>query len=185
MAEVKILLEGYLTKDFGGTCSTITLISDKDIKMIIDPGTVKDQKLIIDQLANDGLTIEQINYVGITHSHMDHYRNIGMFKTAETIDYWGIWEKDTIKDWGEDPVNFSDDIQIIKTPGHSSDNITFLVKTAKGIVAICGDVFWQESYPQVDPYAYDSQKLAQSRQLVLEKADYIIPGHGKMFKVIR
>lgn len=59
------------------------------------------------------------------------------------------------------------------------------VKTDKGIVAICGDVFWKENFPEDDPYASDKEKLKESRKKVLEIADWVIPGHGKIFKVKR
>ena len=70
-----------------------------------------------------------------------------------------------------------------RTPGHSYDSITLLVKTNNGIVAICGDVFWKEDFPKDDPYASNKEKLEESRKKILEVADWIIPGHGKMFKV--
>jgi hypothetical protein len=34
-----------------------------------------------------------------------------------------------------------------------------------------------------DPYVKNEKDLKESRKKVLEIADYIIPGHGKMFKV--
>jgi len=34
-----------------------------------------------------------------------------------------------------------------------------------------------------DEFATDIEKLKESRKKVLEIADWIIPGHGKMFKV--
>ena len=34
-----------------------------------------------------------------------------------------------------------------------------------------------------DDYANDMEKLKESRKKALEIADYIIPGHGKKFKV--
>jgi glyoxylase-like metal-dependent hydrolase (beta-lactamase superfamily II) len=185
MTEVKILIEGYTTADTAEageekTCPTITLIKDKDIVMIVDPGVLEDQKILIDILGKEGLTIDDINIVCITHSHIDHYRNIGMFSRAKTLEYWGLWDKNTVEDWKE---QFTENIQIVKTPGHSYDSITFFVKTDKGIIAICGDVFWKENFPEDDAYASDKEKLQESRKKILEMADWIIPGHGKMFKV--
>jgi len=103
-----------------------------------------------------------------------------MFPDAKTLEYWGIWYENKVEDWKE---QFTKNIRIIKTPGHNYDGITLLVKTEKGIVAICGDVFWKENFPEDDPYASDKDKLKESRKKILEIADYIIPGHGKMFKV--
>jgi len=36
-----------------------------------------------------------------------------------------------------------------------------------------------------NPYANDLDRLQKSRIKVLELADYIIPGHGKIFKVTK
>ena len=185
MAEVKILIEGYTTADTAEageekTCPTITLVKDKDIVMVVDPGVLEDQKILIDILGKEGLTIDDIDNVCITHSHIDHYRNIGMFPRAKTLEYWGLWNKNTVEDWKE---QFTENIQIVKTPGHSYDSITLFIKTDKGIIAVCGDVFWKENFPENDVYASDKEKLKESRKKILEIADYIIPGHGKMFKV--
>jgi len=185
MAEVKILIQGYTTADSAEkgeekTCSTITLVKDKDIIMIVDPGVLENQQILIDKLKEEGLTVNDVNIVCITHSHIDHYRNIGMFPEAKTLEYYGLWEKNTVDDWKE---QFTDDIRIIKTPGHSDNSITLLVKTDKGTVAICGDVFWKENFPEKDEYANDQEKLKESRKKVLESADWVIPGHGGMFKV--
>jgi len=183
MAEVKILIEGYTTAETGEeekTCPTITLVKDKDIIMVVDPGVLEDQNTLIEKLKEESLTINDVNIVCITHSHIDHYRNIGMFPRAKTLEYWGLWDKNTVEDW---KPQFTDDIQIIKTPGHDYSSITLLVKTDNGIIAICGDVFWKENFPEDDPYASDKEKLEESRKRILEIADYIIPGHGKMFKI--
>ncbi len=184
MAEVKILIQGYTTADTAEsgeerTCPTITLVKDKDIVMVVDPGVLEDQKILIDKLKEEGLTIDDVNIVCITHSHIDHYRNIGMFPKAKTLEYWGLWDRNTAEDWKE---QFTDDIRILKTPGHNYDSITLLVKTDEGIVAICGDVFWKENFPEDDVYASDKEKLKESRKKVLEMANWTIPGHGGMFR---
>jgi glyoxylase-like metal-dependent hydrolase (beta-lactamase superfamily II) len=141
---------------------------------------LEDQKILIDKLKEESLNVDAINVVCITHSHIDHYRNIGMFPKAKTLEYWGLWDRNTVENW---PEQFTDDILIVKTPGHSYDSITLFVKTSKGIIAICGDVFWKENFPEDDPYASDKEKLRESRKKILEIADYVVPGHGKMYKV--
>jgi glyoxylase-like metal-dependent hydrolase (beta-lactamase superfamily II) len=156
------------------------LIKDGNLKIVVDPGVLENQKILIDGLKDEGLTVNDIDIVCITHSHIDHYRNIGMFAEAKTLEYFGLWHKNTVGDWQE---QFTDDIKIIKTPGHNYDAITLLVKTEKGIVAVCGDVFWKENYPEVDQYATDAEKLKESRKKILEAADWIIPGHAGIYKV--
>ena len=125
---------------------------------------------------------DDVDIIFITHSHMDHYRNIGMFTKAKALDYWGWWTGDV---WNECSGKVSEDISIIKTPGHSYDGMTMIVETSKGTVAICGDVFWKEGLPKKDPYASDLKTLAGSRKLVMQSADFVIPGHGKMFRTNR
>ncbi len=182
MAEVKVLLQGYNSEDSGeeNACSTVSLVKDGEIVMVVDPGTMKSQDLLIEALKKENLSKEDVNWVGITHSHMDHYRNIGMFPDAKSLDYYGIWDKDSVDDWKEE---FSENIKIIKTPGHDRTSITLLVKTEKGNVAICGDVFWEKGLPVDDLYASDKEKLEKSREKVNELADYIVPGHGDIFEV--
>jgi glyoxylase-like metal-dependent hydrolase (beta-lactamase superfamily II) len=184
MAEIKILVEGYVADEEGGhSCSTITLVRDKDIVMIVDPGSVKDQKIIVDALKKEGLGVGNINIVCTTHSHTDHYMSMGMFPNAKVLDYHGWWIRDVWKKRGN---KVSDDIEIVETPGHRKDSITLLVKTDQGKIAICGDVFWKKDYPKTpedDPYADDRKTLKKTRKKVLEMADYIIPGHGRIFRV--
>ncbi|MFH1838544.1 MAG: MBL fold metallo-hydrolase [Candidatus Kuenenbacteria bacterium] len=185
MTKVKILIEGYTTADTAEsgeekTCPTISLIKDENIVIIVDPGVLENQKMLIDKLKAEHLNIDDVKIVCITHSHIDHYRNAGMFPKAKILEYYGLWDKNIVEDWEE---QFTENIQIIKTPGHNYDSITLFIKTDKGIIAVCGDVFWKENFPENDPYASDKEKLQESRKKILEIADWIIPGHGKMFKV--
>ncbi|OGY45735.1 MAG: hypothetical protein A3J65_02345 [Candidatus Buchananbacteria bacterium RIFCSPHIGHO2_02_FULL_45_11b] len=180
MAKVKIIFPGYFsTEDEGRACSNVILVQDQGLNIIVDPGTLPDQQVLLDKLQAEGLTPADIDIVYITHSHLDHYRNIGMFSRAKTLDFYGWWEGDGSKDYSG-PVTA--DIEMIYTPGHSDDGTTFLVKTADGLVAICGDVFWRENFPEDDPYATDKEKLAESRRMVLAAANWVIPGHGARFK---
>lgn len=185
MAEVKILVKGFTNADLNvspnqeKTCPTISLVRDKDIIMVVDPGVLDDQQILIDALKKEGLTVNHVNIVCITHSHIDHYRNVGMFPKAKVLEYFGLWDGGKVEDWDE---NFSNDIQILKTPGHDYTSITLFVKTDDGIVAICGDVFWKENGPEIDPYASDVKKLEHSRELVLNHSHWIIPGHAGIYK---
>ncbi len=186
MAEVKVLIPGYTGADSaaaGGeykTCATITLIKDKNLVIIVDPGVLESQQMLIDALEKEGLSVNDVDIVCITHSHIDHYRNIGMFPEAKTLEYYGLWDKNIVEDYKE---QFSSDIKIIKTPGHDKTSITLLIKTNKGVVAICGDVFWKENFPKNDEYADDFKKLKESREKITKMADWIIPGHAGMYKI--
>lgn len=180
LPKVKILIEGYVSAESGGhSCSTISLIQAGDMNIIVDPGTLPNQKVLLNALKKEHLTPEDIDIVYITHSHLDHYRNIGMFESAKSLDFYGWWIGDEFQDYSDPGAN----IKMIKTPGHSYDGTTLLVKTERGVVAICGDIFWKKDFPINDPYATDKKKLTLSRERVLESADFVIPGHGGMFEV--
>ena len=185
MAKVKILVIGYTSADHPGsgperTCPTITLVQDEGLNMVVDPGVMKSPDQLISVLGEAGLRPEDINMVGLTHSHIDHYRHLGLFPLARVVEYYGIWDNDTVEDR---PENLSPSVKIIETPGHSREGITFLVGTELGTFAVCGDVFWKENLPAKDPYADDLPALARSRKLVIDMADWIIPGHGDMYRV--
>jgi len=110
-----------------------------------------------------------------------------MFPNAKTLEYFGLWDKESVQDWTED---FTSNIKVIRTPGHDYTGISIIVKTGPeseypGVVAICGDVFWKENYPLTpsdDAYASDYEKLENSRNLILKMADWIIPGHAGIYK---
>jgi len=187
-AEVKILIEGTTNADSVAetgeekTQPTITLVRDEDLVMVVDPGILPSQQVLVDALARENLTVQDVNVVCITHSHIDHYRNIGMFPNAKTLEYYGMWDKDTVEDWSE---NISTNIKAMHTPGHDYTSLTLFANTNKGVVAVCGDVFWKENYPRDprdDAFASNPARLKESRQMVCKMADWIIPGHGPMFE---
>jgi len=184
-AEVKILLTGYTNADCRGkgeeetTRCTTTLIRDGKFVIISDPGVLESQQILINALARENLTVTDITHVFITHSHMDHYRNIGMFSDAIAIDYWGLWEGAKNEKL---PEKLSDNINFIKTPGHSYDGMTMIAKTNDGKIAVVGDLWWSERGPAQDPYANNLNELKKSREKIPALADFIIPGHGEMFR---
>lgn len=187
-AEVKVLVEGFTNADSVAetgeerTQPTITLVKDGDLIMVVDPGILESQQILVDALQKEDLTVDDVNVVCITHSHLDHYRNIGMFPNAKTLEYYGLWDKNTIDSWSE---NLTQNIQVLHTPGHDYTGITLFVSTEDGVVAICGDVFWKQNYPQDphdDAYASNAEKLKESREMILKMTDWIIPGHGGIYK---
>jgi len=187
MAEAKVIIRGYTNADSAhnseqeSTACTTTLIRDNDVIALVDLGVMNNQQVLKKALNREGLKYEDITHIFLTHSHIDHSRNTGIFPAQiPVVEFWGVWTGNKVDDWNE---NFSKNIKIIKTPGHSRDGLTFLVRTNKGIIAICGDVFWKENYPDDDPYANDMLELKKSREKILKIADYIIPGHGDICKV--
>jgi len=193
MAEIKILIEGYAKKLAKGwvASSTTCLIIAENKKIITDPGCNR-QKLL-EALHKEGLTTNDIDYVFLSHCHPDHILLAGIFEKAKfiTFDANLMYDKDLMLEF--DKHVLGKDIEIVETPGHVLEHLSLLVSTAKGRVAIAGDVIWwiegekqlfninQKDHTQAK--GMNMGTLIESRKKLLENADYIIPGHGKMFKV--
>lgn len=192
MTEVKILIEGYAKEIENGwlASSTTTLIKLDDKNIVVDPGCNR-QKLL-DALSVNNLKTTNIDYVLLTHSHTDHILLDGIFENAKVVTSAEIYENDKQVDYeGEIPDL---DIKTIKTPGHSSNSRAFVIKTNEGTYVVAGDVFWWTDIEEQktdfeslmshgDPYVENKTGIIESRKKVLAMADYIIPGHGKMWKV--
>ncbi len=181
MANVKVLLEGYwkkVSETEDRASSTVTLVRDKEVNLIVDPGT-GDKEYLEKSLQENSLTFDDIHYIVLTHKHLDHCRNMSLFPKAKIVDNWGIVDGDReIAD-----KKISGDVELIDTPGHSEDSQSLLVKTEEGLVGVVGDLFINSDLEFKDPFATDFKKLEQSRKLVLEKVDFIITGHAGMVKV--
>jgi glyoxylase-like metal-dependent hydrolase (beta-lactamase superfamily II) len=192
MAKVKILIEGYAkkTKDGWLASSSTTLIEDSGKKIIVDPGI--NRKLLLEKLREEGLTPDDIDVVFITHYHPDHAFLASMFEKTVVIDGDTIYKKDN--ETGYEGKVPGTNLEVILTPGHTHEHAALLATTDKGTLVIAGDVFWwtDEEEQQTadvevlinkeDPFTKDWEALKASRQKILEIADWIIPGHGKMFR---
>jgi len=194
MAEVKVLIKGYAReidgKEFAS--STTTLIQDGKLNIVVDPGM--DRKALLAALKKEDLSLDQINYVILTHNHLDHSLLTGIFENAKILDDSDIYSFDGQIDEHEGKIP-NTNIEIIKTPGHDQFHCSVLVNTEEfGKVIIAGDVFWwaddeeqktdrKSLLEHKDPYVKNKGELEKSRKKILELADYIIPGHAGMYKV--
>jgi len=191
MAVVKVLVEGYARVGNGfyeATCTTV-LIEDSGKKIIVDPGCNKDMLLLA--LEKEGLTPNDIDLIFLTHYHLDHVLNIMLFPDKDILDGNTIYRGD--KEFSFKGKIPGTNVKIIETPGHAHEHATPLVKTEKGVIAIAEDLWWWEDGKQKtdkesllslkDPFVKDEVALLKSRKIILKKSDFIIPGHGKMFKV--
>lgn len=193
MAEVKVLIEGYAKELEKGwvASSTTCLVTTENKKIITDPGC--NRKKLLATLSKEGLTTSDIDYVFLSHCHPDHILLAGIFEKAKfvTFDTNLLYNKDLMLEFDKDVLG--KDLEIIETPGHVLEHLSLLVHTSKGKIAIVGDVIWwvdgeeqvfninQKDHSQAK--GMNMKKLIESRKKILEIADYIIPGHGKMFKV--
>lgn len=193
MVQFKILFEGYSTLKEDGyfaNCSCVLIKGSPNV--IVDTMTSWDSEKLLDALKNEGLSPQDINYVISTHGHSDHIGCNHLFKKATHIVGFNISHKDKYfmqPDFrnGEEFV-ISEDIKIISTPGHTLQDVSVILKTAEGIVGITGDLF--EKFEDLNDDSIwinagsDNEALQQTnRQRILDSVDFIIPGHGPMFRV--
>ncbi len=199
MATVEVLIVGHHSKNAENRPkigSTVTLIRGSK-NIIVDTGSFLDKDRLINALNRENLTPEDIDMVIITHLDLDHIVNTYLFKNAKIFckfrggEYPGqthfpaegcLERTDLVK---KDLID--KDIEIISTPGHAEDMISVIVNTPEGKVAIAGDAIpgkeWLDFNRQPSELVTDVAKFNKSRVKILEKADYIIPGHGDMFRV--
>lgn len=193
MDTFKILIEGYarMEGDITHASPSTILIYSNDKKVLMDPGT--NNEMLMKSLDAEKLKPEDIDVVYLTHYHPDHWLNIRLFPiTTPIIDATLIWNDDA-----EFPISDKipdTNIQIIPTPGHAGEHSSLLIETKDmGKVCFAQDVFWwmdgkqqtnnlEELVNYPDPFASDMEAQKDSRQKILDLADWIVPGHGKMFK---
>jgi glyoxylase-like metal-dependent hydrolase (beta-lactamase superfamily II) len=193
MDQVKIIIEGYARAGDNGSfvaSSASTLILHKDKKILVDFGT--NRGMLLEGLKREKLEPKDIDILYLTHYHPDHFLNMYLFPGKEIHDGTILWQEDK-EVFYEGKIPHTD-LEIVLTPGHCPEHTSIMVETKDmGIVCVAHDVFWWEDGNQKaetledlmeleDPFASDIEALRKSRELVLERADWIVPGHGRMFK---
>ena len=134
------------------------ILENNNKLLIIDPG---DNFNLINKYIN------KKNVVGvlITHHHNDH---IGALN--EVLKFY---------DLKENIVNDIDfDFEIIRTPGHSSDSISYYFK--KENIMFTGDFLFKDAIGRVDLPTGSSEEMIESLYKIMYYPDnvQIYPGHG-------
>ncbi|MBI5358913.1 MBL fold metallo-hydrolase [Candidatus Amesbacteria bacterium] len=112
--------EGYASQK---ACGSITLVKSH-LNCLVDLGLP-----------------ENIDFVILTHSDIDHIGNLNLFPQATFIGGNDVITGDHFKEFFKDKYQVDENIQVMHTPGHDNRSVSVLVKTAKGIVAVTGDIF--------------------------------------------
>ncbi len=181
---VKIIKPGYfkwIGKNRCQTGSNVVLIRDGRKNILVDTGSPGEDKKIIAALKKEKLETKDLDIVIITHPHADHIGNNFLFSKALFIDSLGEFRGDKFL-LAPAERQITKNVRIAKTPGHALEDISIIASSTKfGIIAIVGDLFWKAGDNKLIQIE-SPEKLAASRKKILLIADYLIPGHGKMFK---
>lgn len=177
-ARVDVLAEGYVGDR---VASTVTLIRDGQVVIVVDPGMVSGREVILDPLARLGVQVGEVTDVVFSHHHPDHTLNAALFPAARFHDFWAIYQDDRWDDRDADGFELSPAVRLMATPGHTAQDISTLADTDDGLVVLT-HLWWHAEGPQDDPLAQDPELLRANREKVLAlRPSLIIPGHGAPF----
>jgi glyoxylase-like metal-dependent hydrolase (beta-lactamase superfamily II) len=187
---VKVLREGYCAPKGAGRVradGTITLLSGTH-NILVDTGGPWDTDALLAALELERLAPADIDHVVCTHGHSDHVGNIGLFAHATLIVSHDVSRGDLYMEHpfaSGEPYRIDDSVEVIATPGHTSQDVSVVVRTPEGVHVVAGDLFecredledetlWRAN-------SEDPERQAGSRALVLGIADFVVPGHGRAF----
>ncbi|WP_321421374.1 MBL fold metallo-hydrolase [uncultured Methanobacterium sp.] len=177
-----------------------------DFEENLSKDNIKQNNIKLTQsLDHFGLKADGIDIVFITHWHLDHFGNIDLFKNSEILtsntaephmDAVGI----------PDGQYIADGVKVIHTPGHTKDHASLLLKTenlqyslsmgsggriyrtGELNIVVAGDAVVSPFYYYSNRiYAYNQDFFnkeagLESVEKIKNAADYIISGHGGIFR---
>ncbi len=181
-----MLNDGYvgLDGDDERVSGTVTLIMDSGAVIVVDPGMVASREALLAALASHGPGAPDVTDVVFSHHHPDHTVNAALFPAARIHDHWAVYSGDRWVDRDADGVLLSPSVRLLRTPGHTGEDISTVASTGDGVY-VCTHAWWSADGPHDDPLATDAAALTASRDLLLSFATVIIPGHGAPFRPSR
>lgn len=199
MPSVHVLRPGYSwsqDQDVMRANGTATLVRDEDKIILVDTLGPWDSDLLVQLLQEQGVQPPDVNLVVCTHTHPDHVGNMNLFTNSEQhVSGFSVYRDDeyTFHPFIDGvPLSLTSNVRVIPTPGHTLSCVSVVVENVEGMgtVIVAGDLFEKEEDLTDDQLwleagSEDEEQQRVNRQKVLEMADYIIPGHGPMFKVQR
>lgn len=182
-AQVHVLHNGYVGLDGDGerVSGTVTLILDGDAVIVVDPGMVADRDALLAALQAHGPAPQEVTDVVFSHHHPDHTVNAALFPNARIHDHWAVYQGDRWLDRDAQGAELGPSVRLVRTPGHTNEDISTVASAPDGVY-VCTHAWWTADGPEEDPLGADQAALTASRQLLLEVADVIIPGHGAPFR---
>ena len=177
-AQVNVLFRGYVGRR---VASTVTYIKEGPFRAVVDPGMVPSPRAILTPLTRLGVRPGQVTDVVLSHHHPDHTMNVALFPRARVHDFWATYRADRWISVPAEGRRISPSVMLLETPGHTPQDVTTLVGTTDGVVALT-HLWWNSRGPTPDPLAADERELERQRARVLRFADRVIPAHGAPFR---
>ncbi len=169
---IEVILDGYIVRSPRSiipkaVSSTVTLVEGR---CLIDTGS----RAVREEL-REKLKGRKIDFILHTHNHPDHYGNDKLFPHAEVVNPM------------EGTFRLGDaEMGVLSTPGHTPDSVSIFMEGDDGLVYVAaGDAIpTEDNFVKWVPPAinYDREEALRSMEKIVERADIIIPGHGKPFR---
>lgn len=176
-----------------------------------DENVKANRKTLLHALKANGLKPSDIDILFITHWHVDHFGNIKLFKDSTIMTSEHAVDRVKLQVTGvKDGEQIADGVTVMNTPGHTADHASLVFRTDRlrrsvqsagaggrivGIgevtVAAAGDALLTPSFYMADKtwsgnrdFSSNADAVASAKKLT-DVADYIIPGHGDIFRNLK
>lgn len=170
-------------------CTSTLIETPQGARILVDPavsGAALAQ--VLDERC--GLRPEAVDYVYVTHRHGDHY--VGMADLPRAV--WLAAPGDAGEIRRALPqhakrifaagAEIVPGVQVLPLPGHTPGLAGLLFASEDGMVAVAGDSVMTRDFFKDRRGYYNSADFAASARsidLLMEKADIVVPGHGNYF----
>jgi glyoxylase-like metal-dependent hydrolase (beta-lactamase superfamily II) len=207
LAKVDLLIQGWtLNTSEGrlGFCG-VTLVEVGGRRILVDVAQLGRRHLILERLAQRGLSPADIDTIVLTHAHWDHLLNADLFEHAEFVvhsderDYvrnphnndWAtpkytnaIMERLRVREVREGD-QAAPGLTVIETPGHTVGSIALLVNSPEGTICVAGDALphARSLLTGLPNLVFDTEEHARnSVRKIMDAAPVIYPGHDRPFR---
>ncbi|XP_023166325.2 metallo-beta-lactamase domain-containing protein 1 [Drosophila hydei] len=195
--QVIVLQSGYAHEDeidpnaMRANCSC-TLIRCRDgNNIIVDTLTAWDGERLKSLIAEQGLQPDDINVVVCTHGHSDHIGCNYLFQQARLHIVGSTASKHDLYSEYAGALDTNGEVLLEKTLGHTLSCVSVLIHNSQfdgTTVGVCGDLF--ERCQDIDDAqiwkaagSEDEKQQAEQRYRIAQLCQYIVPGHGTIFKL--
>ena len=124
-----------------------------------------------------------MTHVFVTHHHIDHTRNIGMFPTARVVDVDSVYDGSLWLEHGGDGYHLSDDVWSSRRRGTPQECAALVVRDRQGTVVLTHAWWFADMTPGRGPARLGPGRPGpQPRAHCSRLADVVVPGHGPAFR---
>ncbi len=173
-----------------------------DAQILIDPGLLISFPELVKGLSRDGIDVDTVRYVLITHSHPDHFEAVERFFNRDDVKILMAAEEVRFMEdigmkfypaFGLDvpeyridqelepgPITLgSETFEVFLTPGHSPGSLCLYWPKEKALFS--GDLIFNKNVGRTDFPGGNGKLLKESIEQIAElDIEYLLPGHMEM-----